>query len=79
LVDDYQLRISEINRLSKRIFILLSTVAKHIVDDMNKLPVAKRVHVIGALMEGMGVNATARLTGVSKPTILKLVVDLGTV
>jgi IS1 family transposase len=44
---------------------------------MNKLPLAKRVQVISALMEGVGVNATARMTGVSKPTILKLVVDLG--
>jgi IS1 family transposase len=46
---------------------------------MNKLPLAKRVQVISALMEGAGVNATARMTGVSKPTILKLVADLGTV
>jgi IS1 family transposase len=44
---------------------------------MNKLPLAKRVQVISALMEGSGVNATARMTGVSKPTILKLVADLG--
>ncbi|HWY15594.1 MAG TPA: IS1 family transposase [Rhizomicrobium sp.] len=45
---------------------------------MNKLPLAKRVQVVSALMEGSGVNATARMTGVSKPTILKLVADLGT-
>lgn len=44
---------------------------------MNKLPFAKRVQVISALMEGAGVNATVRMTGVSKPTILKLVADLG--
>lgn len=44
---------------------------------MNKLPLAKRVQVISALMEGAGVNATVRMTGVSKPTILKLVTDLG--
>ena len=44
---------------------------------MNKLPLAKRVQVISALMEGAGVNATARMTGVSKPTILKLITDLG--
>jgi IS1 family transposase len=46
---------------------------------MNNLSLEKRVRVISALMEGAGVNATARMTGVSKPTILKLVVDLGTV
>lgn len=45
---------------------------------MNKLPIAKRVQVVSALMEGVGVNAAARMTGVSKPTILKLVADLGT-
>jgi IS1 family transposase len=44
---------------------------------MNKLPFAKRAQVVSALMEGMGVNATVRMTGVSKPTILKLVADLG--
>ncbi len=46
---------------------------------MNKLPLAKRTQVVSALMEGVGVNATARLTGISKPTILKLVADLGCV
>lgn len=44
---------------------------------MNKLPFAKRVQVISALMEGAGVNATTRMTGVSKPTILKLITDFG--
>jgi IS1 family transposase len=47
------------------------------VDAMNKLPLAKRAQVISALMEGTGVNAAVRMTGVSKPTILKLVADLG--
>jgi hypothetical protein len=51
-------------------------LARYIVA-MNKLPFAKRVQVISALMEGAGVNATVRMTGVSKPTILKLVADLG--
>lgn len=44
---------------------------------MNKLKADKAKAVIAALMEGVGVNATARLTGVSKPTILKLQRDLG--
>jgi IS1 family transposase len=64
--------------LSKRVFCLQAFLAKHIVDDMNKLPLAKRVQVISALMEGAGVNAASRMTDVSKPTILKLIVDLGT-
>ena len=44
---------------------------------MNQLKTDRRKAVIGAFVEGMGVNATARMTGVSKPTILKLVCDLG--
>jgi len=44
---------------------------------MNKLTTAKRVAVVGALVEGMSINATCRMTGVSKPTILKLLADLG--
>lgn len=44
---------------------------------MNKLPTAKRVEVVGALLEGMSINGTARMTGVSKPTILKLLADVG--
>ena len=33
---------------------------------MNKLPLAKRVQVISALMVGVGVNAASRMTDVSK-------------
>jgi IS1 family transposase len=32
---------------------------------------------VAALVEGNGIRATARMTGVSKPTILKLLLDLG--
>ena len=32
-----------------------------------------------ALVEGNGINATERITGVSKPTILKLLAEIGTV
>jgi IS1 family transposase len=44
---------------------------------MNKLTTAKRVAVVSALVEGASVRATARMTNVSKPTILKLLADLG--
>jgi IS1 family transposase len=44
---------------------------------MNKLPMAKRVAVVSALVEGNSIRATARMTDVSKPTILKLLADLG--
>lgn len=45
---------------------------------MNQLPTAKRVAVVAALVEGNSIRSTARMTGVSKPTILKLLADLGT-
>ena len=41
---------------------------------MNKLPSAKRVQVIGMMVEGMSIRAIVRLTGVSKTTILKQMV-----
>jgi IS1 family transposase len=45
---------------------------------MNQLPMSKRVAVVAALVEGNSIRATARMTDVSKPTILKLLADLGT-
>lgn len=45
---------------------------------MNKLPLAKRVAVVAALVEGSSIRSTARMTDVSKPTVLKLLADLGT-
>lgn len=44
---------------------------------MNKLPMAKRVAVISALVEGCSVRSTVRLTGVAKGTILRLLADVG--
>lgn len=44
---------------------------------MNKLSTPKRAAVVAALVEGNSVRATARMTDVSKPTILKLLADLG--
>lgn len=44
---------------------------------MNKLTMAKRTAVVAALVEGNSIRATARMTDVSKPTILKLLADLG--
>ncbi len=46
---------------------------------MNKLSTAKRVAVVAALVEGNSIRATVRMTQVSKPTILKLLVQLGDV
>jgi IS1 family transposase len=44
---------------------------------MNKLTTAKRAAVVAALVEGNSIRATSRMTDVSKPTILKLLADLG--
>ena len=44
---------------------------------MNQLSIQDRVAILNCLAEGMGVNATARVTGKSKNTILKLLADVG--
>jgi len=44
---------------------------------MNKLPMVKRAAIVRALVEGTSVRATARMTGTSKDTVLKLLVELG--
>jgi IS1 family transposase len=44
---------------------------------MNKLTAEKRRQVVAALVEGNGIRATVRMTGVSKNTIAKLLVELG--
>lgn len=46
---------------------------------MKKLTTEQRVRVIAALCEGCSINSIVRMTGVSKPTILKLLVDVGRV
>jgi len=38
---------------------------------------SKRVQLISALVEGTSINATCRMTGVAKHTVLKLVEDMG--
>ncbi len=45
----------------------------------NVLKPEKRAAVISALVEGNSINSTVRMTGVAKNTILKLLVELGTV
>jgi IS1 family transposase len=44
---------------------------------MNCLSTDKQASVIGALVEGMSINATCRMTGVAKHTALKLLKDMG--
>ena len=44
---------------------------------MNRLSTAKRTQVIGALVEGNSINATCRMFGVGKHTVLRLLEDAG--
>lgn len=44
---------------------------------MNKLPKSKRADILRALTEGNSIRATARMVGVSKTTVLKLLVEVG--
>jgi len=44
---------------------------------MNTLPIAKRAAIVRSLVEGNSIRATVRLTGTSKATVLKLLVELG--
>jgi IS1 family transposase len=44
---------------------------------MNKLTQQKRSQVVSALVEGNSIRATVRMTGVSKNTIAKLLLELG--
>ncbi len=43
----------------------------------NVLSTAKRVQIVSALVEGVGIRATARMAGVSKDTVMKLWREIG--
>jgi IS1 family transposase len=44
---------------------------------MNKLDTAKRVQIVTAMIEGCSIRSIVRITGASKNTIAKLLVELG--
>lgn len=44
---------------------------------MNRLSRKKRIQVLSAQVEGIGVNACSRMTGIGKPTILRLLKAVG--
>jgi IS1 family transposase len=46
-------------------------------EKMNRLSVAKRTQILSALVEGVSINATCRMTGAAKHTVLDLLRDLG--
>ena len=45
----------------------------------NVLPAAKRVQIVSALIEGCSIRSTARMVGVSRNTVTKLLLDLAEV
>src|SRR3954451_9089909 len=47
------------------------------VSMVNQLSTTKRAQIVGCLVEGVSIRATVRVTGASKNTITKLLVDLG--
>ena len=46
---------------------------------MNRLSAQERAQVIGCLIEGCSIRATVRMTGVSKKTVMRLLVEVGEV
>src|SRR5260370_1692679 len=46
---------------------------------MNKLDSTKRTRVISCLIEGCSILSTVRMTGVSKKTVMRLLVEVGAV
>ncbi len=44
---------------------------------MNGLSIGDRTSVVAALVEGSSINATCRMTGIAKHTVLKLLKDIG--
>ena len=46
---------------------------------MNRLDTKTRTQVIAALLEGCSIRSTVRMTGVSKKTVMRLLVEAGTV
>src|SRR5882724_10606300 len=45
---------------------------------MNRLSTRERAKIVACLVEGNSIRATCRMTGASKNTVTKLLVDLGT-
>lgn len=44
---------------------------------MNLLPIEKRAQILSLLVEGNSINATCRISGAAKMTVLKLLADVG--
>ena len=44
---------------------------------MNRVPLARRVQIINALVEGNSIRSTERMTGTHRDTICRLLVEVG--
>src|SRR2546428_6613681 len=58
-------------------FSLTLSIKGHTVSSMNKLDREARSRILHLLCEGSSIRAITRLTGASKNTVTKLVVDAG--
>jgi IS1 family transposase len=56
---------------------LTNIILSSIIFSMNRLPLTKRIQILGLLVEGNNLRATSRLADVSVNTVTKLLVDLG--
>jgi hypothetical protein len=59
------------------LFYLTPSIKGHIMSGMNKLDREARARILHLLCEGQSIRAVTRLTGASKNTVTKLVVDAG--
>lgn len=57
---------------------LLMLVQSCIMVSMNQLTTARRAQILGMMVEGLSIRSITRLTGVSKNTVAKLLIDAGT-
>jgi len=56
---------------------LVRSSIKYYIWYMNQLPIHKKTQIISLLVEGNSLRATTRITGISRTTILKFLVEVG--
>jgi IS1 family transposase len=68
---------TKFNSLFKLTFMLSNQEMRYIVNNMNRLSIAKRTAILGTVVKGISLQTTSRLAGVSVNTVTKLLVHLG--
>lgn len=71
----YQLRSRDVERVVS--YLLDEAPLRAEAISMNKLSTGRRAAIVTALCEGNSIRATVRMTGASRNTIVKLLVELG--